>query len=134
MAIAHRKTEMPPDVRESVTVTRRNLEAVLFYSVTQLAMWLSKPEFDGTSHEVDPEDSIGEIQVSEKERRVARRSVTLAERLRRGMTGEMAMDLQSLLNKAKPVIAKSDALLGKKTVDVTSVLSNFLSERVLLSS
>lgn len=122
------------DVLEGVLTARRNLEAILVYGVTQLVMWLSKPEFD-----VPPTDAEGEepqatdIQRAEvsKERRASRPSMTMAERLRRGMTGEMASDLQSLLNKAKPIIAKSDSVLGKPGVDLTQVLLNFLHERIV---
>ena len=44
--------------------------------------------------------------------------------------GEMAAYLQSLLNKAKPVIAKSAGVLGEKEVDLTQVLSFFVQERI----
>jgi nuclear pore complex protein Nup188 len=97
-------------------------------------MWLSKPEFDVPSADVDNEEPQSmEIQRNEahKERRAPRSSMTMAERLRRGMTGEMASDLQSLLNKSKPIIAKSDAILGKAGVDLTQVLLNFLHERIV---
>ncbi|KAI0340825.1 hypothetical protein BDW22DRAFT_1397822 [Trametopsis cervina] len=134
-AVYTKVAENPPDVRESTVVTRRNLEAVLFFAVTQLAMWLSKPEFDGVSRDMDTDDNIPESQMSEKERRASRRrSLTLAERLRRGMTGEMATDLQNLVAKAKLLVAKSDALVEKKGVDLSAVLSNFLAERILLPS
>jgi nuclear pore complex protein Nup188 len=120
------------DVLEGVLTARRNLEAILVYSVTQLVMWLSKPEFDVPSADVEGDESM-EIQRTEgpKERRAPRPSITMAERLRRGMTGEMASDLQSLLNKAKPIIAKSDTVLGKAGVDLTQVLLNFLHERIV---
>ena len=36
-------------MRQGVITARRNLEGLLLYSVTQLTMWLSKPEFDATS-------------------------------------------------------------------------------------
>lgn len=122
------------DVRDTVAVTRRNLEAALLYAVTQLAMWLSKPEFDAPSNEPDGDDMMVEGQpqdaASLKERRALKASMTMAERLRRGMKGEMAADLQALLNKAKPVIAKSATVLGEKDVDLTQVLSFFVQERV----
>ncbi|KAJ7606908.1 hypothetical protein FB45DRAFT_949451 [Roridomyces roridus] len=89
------------DVRQGVATARRNLEALLIYASTQLAMWLSKPDLT-------------------EERRAPRQSLSLADRLRRGVTGEMAADLQSLLTKSKPIIAKSDA-----------VLTNFLQERIV---
>ena len=127
-------SEKALDVRDTVAVTRRNLEAALLYAVTQLAMWLSKPEFDAPSGEADGDDMLVEGQpadsVSLKERRALKASMTMAERLRRGMKGEMAADLQALLNKAKPIIAKSAAVLGEKDVDLTQVLSFFVQERI----
>ena len=36
-------------MRQGVVTARRNLEGVLLYFVTQLAMWMSKPEFDAIS-------------------------------------------------------------------------------------
>lgn len=123
------------DVKEGVAIGRRNLESVLIYAVTQLAMWLSKPEYDTvTNNEMETEDQPADLQHSRadsgKDRR-PRTSTSLAERLRRGMTGEMAADLQSLLNKAKPIIAKSNTVLGKESVDLTQVLSAFLQERIV---
>ena len=134
-------------MRQGVITARRNLEGVLLYSVTQLAMWLSKPEFDATSvGDSEAEEqrghnhnhSVMDVQkpdapMGAKERHRAgsgRPGISMAERLRRGMTGEMAGDLQSLLNKSKPVIAKSAMVLGKEPVDVTQILLNFLQERV----
>lgn len=122
------------DVMEGVLTARRNLEAILVYAVTQLVMWLSKPEFDVPSGDAEGEEpQMMDIQRTDvsKERRAPRRSMTMGERLRRGMTGEMASDLQSLLNKAKPIITKSDAVLGKTGVDLTQVLLNFLHERIV---
>jgi nuclear pore complex protein Nup188 len=122
------------DVRQGVVTARRTLEGILLYAVTQLAMWLSKPEYDIATNDLDPEEQPMEIQRTEvsKERRAPRPSSTLADRMRRGMTGEMAADLQSLLNKSKPIIAKSDTVLGKEEVDLTQVLSNFLHDRIVV--
>ncbi|KAG5644795.1 hypothetical protein DXG03_007617 [Asterophora parasitica] len=125
----------PLDVRAGVLTARRNLEGILVYAVTQLVMWLSKPEFDTPPPE-DEENSMMSVDVQRadapKERRAPRTSLTLGERLRRGMTGEMAADLQSLLSKAKPIIAKSNSVLGKDSVDLIPVLANFLQERIAL--
>ncbi|KAJ7242566.1 hypothetical protein B0H12DRAFT_1211807 [Mycena haematopus] len=119
----------PLDVRQGVLTARRNLEALLIYAVTQLAMWLSKPDFDVNSNaDMDMED---QPDGGREERRAPRASLSLADRLRRGVTGEMAADLQSLLTKSKPVIAKSDAVLGSPGVDLTQVLSNFLQDRII---
>ena len=123
------------DVRDTVTVTRRNLEVVLLYAVTQLAMWLSKPEFDAPANDADGDDIMIEggqpgDSTSSKERRTRKASMTMAERLRRGMRGEMAADLQALLNKARPVVAKSGTVLGTKEVDLTQVLLYFVQERI----
>ncbi|TFK94898.1 hypothetical protein K466DRAFT_657412 [Polyporus arcularius HHB13444] len=127
-------TDKALDVRDTVAVTRRNLEAALLYAVTQLAMWLSKPEFDSPSNEADGDDMLVEGQPTDaaslKERRALKASITMAERLRRGMKGEMAADLQALLNKSKPVMAKSAAVLGEKDVDLTQVLSFFVQEHI----
>ena len=130
-AIAPSKgSEKALDVRDCVLAARRNLEAVLFYAATQLALWLAKSEFDVTGHEIEAEEK--ELQVVEKERRTRRQSMTLAERLRRGMTGEMAADMQALLAKAKPVVAKSQTILDDKPVDLTQVLLQFVHERMML--
>ncbi|TFK28983.1 hypothetical protein FA15DRAFT_753049 [Coprinopsis marcescibilis] len=57
-------------------------------------------------------------------------SISMAERVRRGMTGEMASDLQALLVKAKPVMAKCDAVVGKESTDVMGILAVFVRDRV----
>ena len=129
-------SEKPLDVRDSVIVTRRNLEGVLLYVTTQLALWLSKSELDSTSNEMETEDhAFSESRNLEVvDRRTKRKSMTLAERLRRGMSGEMAVDVQALLVRAKPVIAKSEAILGNKSVDLIPILSRFVQERILSSA
>lgn len=125
-----RSPEKPLDVQETVATLRRNFEVVAFYAVTQLAMWLSKPEFDSSSPEMDVEEKLDG---SEKDRRIGRRqSLTMAERLRRGMTGDMAVDLQSLLTRAKPLIAKTATIVGEKEVDLTAVLARFVQERIMV--
>jgi len=115
------------DVQQATLTAKHNLEAILIYATTQLAMWLSKPEFDTTTAEMDNEEQIPEGQRGDmmRERRAPRPSLSLAERLRRGMTGEMGADLQSLLTKSKPILARSG------DVDLTQVLSNFLHDRVI---
>ena len=135
---AQSKTTSPElDIREGVITTRRNLECLLVYSITQLAMWLSKPEDSG---EVGA-DVIDMSMDEDSQRRTidmvvssgpGRKSVsTFADRLKSGMTGEMASDLHSLLNKAKPIVAKSNDLIGAGgQVDLTDVLSLFLTEHV----
>ncbi|KAG6810408.1 hypothetical protein H0H92_011997, partial [Tricholoma furcatifolium] len=127
----------PLDVREAVLTARKNLESVLMYAVTQLVSSLSHQQ-DNASPTEEEESMAVDAQradTSKAERRTNRASsMTLGERLRRGMTGEMATDLQSLLNKAKPVLAKSNTVLGKEGVDITQVLSNFLHERISAST
>ncbi|KAH9927349.1 nucleoporin subcomplex protein binding to Pom34-domain-containing protein [Fomitopsis serialis] len=126
-------SELALDVRESIRPVRRNLEAVLLYAVTQLAMWLAKPELDASANDMD-EDMRAETPPGPADSHAlkARRrsSMPLAERLRRGMTGEMAGDLLGLLNKAKPVMAKSTEVLGQGNVDLTPVLVRFVQERI----
>ncbi|GJE87499.1 nucleoporin subcomplex protein binding to Pom34-domain-containing protein [Phanerochaete sordida] len=113
------------DVRDSVLAARRTLEAALFYGATQLALWLAKPEFDVTGHEPDAEPG-------EADGAALRKSVTLTERIRRGMSGEMAADLQALVVRAKPVVAKSQTTLDGKAVDITQVLAVFVQERIMM--
>ncbi len=83
--------------------------------VTQLAMWLSKPDFESavtiTEDDAPPILGPGTAFDSIKEKKAApaaspRTSISLAERLRRGM-GEVAGDLQASV-KSKPVFAASD--------------------------
>ena len=130
------ESDKPLDVRDSVVVTRRNLEGVLLYVTTQLALWLSKSELEEPSNEMETDDHVftesRNLEVAE--RRTKRKSMTMAERLRRGMSGEMAADVQALLVKARPVIAKSEAILGNKGVDLIPILSRFVQERILSSA
>jgi nuclear pore complex protein Nup188 len=127
---AHAK---PLDVRDALSSAARNLENVLVFGATQFALSLARPA--GT------EEPSGEILMEdleeERERRVAlRTSLTLAERMRRGMTGEMAADLQTLLGKAKPLLEKTRETLkaGKEDVDLTDVLITFVHDRMLVAS
>lgn len=135
--------EKPLDVREAVSATKQTLETVLTYAVTQMAMWLSKPEFDAKSggtggadmdtDEPQPEQKALES-LSGKERRGQRRAtVSMADRLRRGMTGEMATDLQTLLEKTKPVMEKGQKLVGGDDVDIMGALLHFLKEHIIAS-
>ncbi|KAG6917687.1 hypothetical protein DXG01_001662 [Tephrocybe rancida] len=116
----------PLDVREAVLTARRNLEGVLMYAVTQLVTILSQQQ----APPVEEEENMSIDTQRGDERRTPRASMAMGERLRRGMTGEMVTDLQTLLNKAKPIIAKSNDVLGKESVDLTQVLSRFLNDRV----
>ena len=135
--------EKPLDVREAVSATKQTLETVLTYAVTQMAMWLSKPEFDAKSGgvgsvDMDMDEPLQEQKGLEilggKERRGQRRAtVSMADRLRRGMTGEMATDLQTLLEKAKPVVEKGQKLVGGDDVDIMGILSHFLKDHILAS-
>ena len=62
-------------------------------------------------------------------------SISMAERLRRGMTGDMANELLAFLNKARPLLARSAEVVGKRdVVDITQVLVNFLQERIISKS
>jgi nuclear pore complex protein Nup188 len=122
--------ERPLDVKQGVLIARQNLEAVCLYAITQLGLWSAKPEFDGADVEVDEPVDNPSLRDDIKERR--RASLTIAERFRRGMTGEMNTDLQSLLQKAKPVIQKSETMTGSSSsgVDLTPVLLKFLHDRI----
>lgn len=132
--------EQPLDVREAVSATKQTLETALMYAVTQMVMWLSKPEFDAksggvVSAEMDADEPLPEQKglesLSGKERRGQRRAtVSMADRLRRGITGEMATDLQTLLEKTKPVMEKARKLVGDDA-DIVIILSHFLKEHIL---
>lgn len=129
------------DVKQGVITARRTLEAVCLYAITQLGMWISTPEFDaGGDIEVDEPVENQSLRDGakdrERERERRRASMTIGERLRRGMTGEMNTDLQGLLLKAKPVIQRSDAVVspGSGGVDLTQVLLKFLNERIGIAS
>ena len=130
----------PLAVKQGVIVARRNLEGILLYSVTQLAMWLSKPDFDRTPLDPEPDDPqamdtsrTSDSLVVVKERR-PRSSIMMAERMRRGITSEMAGDLQSLLTKSKAIMQSSDGVVGKPSIDITQILLNFLHDRISTSS
>lgn len=115
---------------QATVTARRTLEALLVYAVTQLAMWLSKPDFDPVATEAEAE----EHHVAQLDASKGRAPRGLAERLRRGMTGEMTADLQALLTRARPVLAKSEGASGKSEgeKDLTLVLSRFLTERIIV--
>ncbi len=142
-AIPTRSGDPGLDVRQGVLTARRNLETVLTYAVTQLAMWLLKPDFESStihgSESMTVDGGADDEKMDGKEHRShARASTSLAERVRRGMTGEIAADLQALITKAKPIIEKSDSSLdpsGKaKGVNLTDVLGRFLQERIMILS
>ncbi|KAJ3854709.1 hypothetical protein EV368DRAFT_72728 [Lentinula lateritia] len=60
------------NVQRGVNIARRNLGEILLYMITQLAMWLSKPEFEAPPADLDGEDqTMADSQKPEtKERRV----------------------------------------------------------------
>ncbi|THH06625.1 hypothetical protein EW145_g3956 [Phellinidium pouzarii] len=128
----------------NVRICRQALETVLMYASTQLAMWLTKHDGEqvGEMELDDPQQSeahgygykaeTNTTKERERELRLKRKSLTLADRLRRGMTGEMTMDLEALVAKAKPVITKSSEMLGKpESIDLLQILAAFLDERVV---
>ena len=156
----------PLGVKEGATIARRNLEEILLYSVTQLAMWLSKPDTESNvlGAPMDAEDSEGQTSMQGPGSGLAtsmamdisrhdglttkdlKRSITgaamsaagprssisvsMTERMRRGMTGEIVSDLHALLMRSKAVIAASDQVIGKPSVDLTQILLSFLHERI----
>ncbi|KAG2356946.1 nucleoporin subcomplex protein binding to Pom34-domain-containing protein [Suillus spraguei] len=112
---------------EGMLTARKTLEALLVYAVTQLAMWLSKPEFDAA--EMDLEDHVPQtIDMRESSKRPSR---ALTDRIRRGMPGEMATDLEKLLKQAKPILQKSIDDKRNAKGDLTQVLLRFMSEWVM---
>ena len=131
------------DVRESIGAARRTLEAGALYAVAQLAMWVARPELEpgagGPPAEMDTDEYDGPAELggggggggggSGGARKAA---ASLADRLRRGMTGEMAADLLAMLNKARPVLAKAQELMGEKDEsDFARVLATFVQEHVV---
>jgi nuclear pore complex protein Nup188 len=147
------KGEKPLDVGDSIVAARRTLEVASLYAVTQLALWTAKPDLDEhVAGDVDVDDgdsadrSFAAVSTSPESHRLglsiswkpgtspeARKvSISAAERLRRGMTGEIASDLLSMLNKARPLLQKLDE--GKKGVDLVRVLAEFLQQHVSSSS
>ena len=109
-------------------------ECIMLYMSTQFVMWLIKEEGE-TGGEMDL-DEHGDSQgfsadmLKDRDRKTRRKSSTLADRLRRGMTGEMAGDLQALVAKAKPVLEKSSEILGLGSADLTHVLKNFIEDHM----
>ncbi|KAF8433047.1 nucleoporin subcomplex protein binding to Pom34-domain-containing protein [Boletus edulis BED1] len=124
--------DVPLAVEQATLTARRTLEALLVYAVTQLAMWLAKPDFDPVATEAEAEE-YSHSHNAPLDANKGRAPRALAERLRRGMTGEMTADLQALLTRARPVLAKSEEVLSKSEggKDLTLVLSRFLTERIV---
>ncbi|KAG1896455.1 uncharacterized protein F5891DRAFT_1053940 [Suillus fuscotomentosus] len=119
--------DTPLDVQEGMLTARKTVEALLVYAATQLAMWLSKPEFDAA--EMDSEDHIPQtMDMRESSKRPSR---ALTDRIRRGMPGEMATDLEKLLKQAKPILQKSVDDNRNVKGDLTQVLLRFMSEWVM---
>jgi nuclear pore complex protein Nup188 len=115
---------------DAIRSVRGCAEGLLVYAVTQLAMWLCKQQMDsGYGMDMDGEETYNLSDSATSQG--PRAPIPLGDHLRRGMTGEMAADLQSLLNKAKPLISKSDPFIGKDTVDLTSILIAFLQDVVI---
>ena len=115
--------------RAAYATARRNLELVMVYAITQLAMWLSKSDLDASAGcEMDVEEpQMSESQRGDtsKDRKATRTPLPLAERLRRGMDGEITSDLDSLLKRAKSVFQEEDP---KK--DLAQVLMNFFQSHL----
>ncbi|KAI0068511.1 hypothetical protein BV25DRAFT_1817355 [Artomyces pyxidatus] len=116
------------DVRAAVITARRTLETVLFYAATQLGTWLARPAL------LDSGTAAGDAEMDAEESRGALRrdSAALTERMRRGLTGEMASELKATLEKARGVLERCREVEGPGAgVDVTKVLIGFLNERVI---
>lgn len=130
-----------PTVSPLVDVVRHALESVLMYTTTQLVIWLSKHE-DEQQVIADMEqdelvDAAPVIPNKDRDRRHKRKSMTLADRLRRGMTGEMTSDLQALVTKSKNLIAQQSAqakAASQKMIDITIVLESFLEDRIQVNA
>lgn len=127
----------------TIKVVRQLLECVVLYASTQLVMWLTKQDgeqagdmdldekqqTEGHAYGHSADANASTLKDRERERRMKRKSLTLADRLRRGMTGEMMMDLQALVTKSKTVIAKSSEIIGDpKLVDLMHIMGSFLQD------
>ncbi|KIY52286.1 hypothetical protein FISHEDRAFT_69977 [Fistulina hepatica ATCC 64428] len=107
-------------VSRRIADARRAFETTVMYAVTQLVLCLHRPDFDASSkHDDDPMD----VSV-----RALRGSTSLANRMRRRMKSQVHMDLQALLDKAKPIIARSYEMYGKKSDDIVPIMATFLHE------
>jgi nuclear pore complex protein Nup188 len=130
--------EKPLDVKDSIIATRRTLETAALYSAAQLALWVARPDTGdegGVSGEVEMDEPSSDISLGPShDARKAPTSFSLAERLRRGMTGEIASDLISALNKARPILTKADSMVGDKVDgELMVLLAGFIKERVAAS-
>ena len=149
MTVPARTPGAPLDVGDSIKAVRRCFEAVSLYGVTQLAQWLARPDFERTAASAtDMEvEEPGEVMMVgagsvEKEKAAMRQSMSMAERFRRGLMGEMALDFHTMLLKAKMVVPKANRALGTSTapgpdakeVDLTAVLDQFVQERISVQS
>ena len=125
----------PPDFKSNIRSALVMFECIMLYMSTQFVMWLVKEEgetageMDLDEH-ADPQGHSADLLAKDRDRRARRKSSTLADRLRRGMTGEMAGDLQALVAKAKPVLEKGAEILGLGSVDLTHVLKNFIEDHM----
>jgi nuclear pore complex protein Nup188 len=152
ITVAGPRGEKPLDVEESVVAARRTLETAALFAVTQLALWAAKPDADEPlTNDMDADEMDAAERSftasSSPERRLTlsssritsapeprKSSVSANERLRMGMTNEIAADLLSLLNKARPVLQKLDeGAKDGKSVDLFRVLAFFLQEHVATS-
>jgi len=126
------------DVKDADDAARRNLEGVLVYGVTQLAMWFAKPEFEVPEMEVVEEASLADSASQKDElrrssglgnsRRERKSTVGGGGSMRRGLMGEVIGDLQVLMGKARNVLGKGEG------VDVVPLLERFLNDRILAGS
>ncbi|KAL1738444.1 hypothetical protein HDZ31DRAFT_78359 [Schizophyllum fasciatum] len=115
--------ETQEDVHSGISIARRVLEGVLTYSVTQLALYLHKPDNDLGARDVDFDDAQpGAMEVTQ--------ATKAADRLRRGLISDTVDDLESLMQKAKPLFAKSATTLRRDLVDVSQILENFFRDHV----
>ena len=60
--------EKPFDVKEGVVTTRQNLQPICLYSITQLGMSVSKPDFNGGDIDLDEPLEIQGLRNDRKDR------------------------------------------------------------------
>jgi nuclear pore complex protein Nup188 len=147
--------ETPLAVADSAAACRSALEASAMYAATQLALWAAKPadgeRDDPGDMDADESEADRSLNLSTTSAPDARRSMlaavpygspertrggalqasapAAADRLRRGMTGELATDLLRVLAAARPVLQKHDP--RGDSVEITKVLTDFVQDHVV---
>jgi nuclear pore complex protein Nup188 len=130
--------EKPLDVKDSIGAARSALETAAFYAATQVALWVARPSantdevVEVESEEVPLTESALIPQSGGVENRKVSLSLGLADRMRRGLAGEIASDLISVFNKSQSILFKTSSMAGSKGDELLmTVLAAFVKEHVV---